>query len=666
LRKRGNQSGYGTRQHGKTPVTVFYNLTLAPIRHTVHIFALFSALLLPHPCHAAQNELTRQSIDLILDEKWEKARETVTTSHDRSLYDFYEWALYRSDATGLPFNRIASFIQKHPDWPNQRSLLASAEKNMNSALGSSQIMDWFTLHPPVTGEGMLKLLSAAEAPPDKSRFMRVIITSWPHATISLTDQNRLFDLAGKAIPLSSHDERLDVLLGKNQYSLARALAKKIGNGYPELIEARIALIEKKTGASTLVARIPKHLLNNPGLMLNRITWRRAADDTQGAIALTNTLPASISPSLAAALWKERSILVRRMIEEKNFQKAYSLAAHHSFSTPVERAEAEWLSGWIALRFLKNPENAQTHFQTMYGNVETAISKARGAYWLARAAHDLGQSKIEENWYQIAANYPHTYYGQLALKHLGRKASYPALPLTTPADMAKITNSTLLHMADILHDTGHETLSGTFIQAKTDSLKTPSEFLALALHMKKRGDITGAYLVAKKASWKNFYIGDTALPDLSTLMATVTTDKALVHGVIRQESQFDPEARSPSGALGLMQLMPPTARETAQKLGINHQTPWLTSKPSHNITLGAAYLQRLLTRFDNSYPLAIAAYNAGPRRVDEWLTQFGDPRAGQVDWVDWIELIPVAETRNYVQRVTEGTILYRDHLPRSTY
>ncbi|MEK7801011.1 MAG: lytic transglycosylase domain-containing protein, partial [Pseudomonadota bacterium] len=156
------------------------------------------------------------------------------------------------------------------------------------------------------------------------------------------------------------------------------------------------------------------------------------------------------------------------------------------------------------------------------------------------------------------------------------------------------------------------------------------------------------------------------PSLLEIMPDVDTDKALLHGIIRQESQFDTNATSPSGALGLAQLMPATAKEIAEQNGLDYNKDWLTERPSYNIRISSAYIDKLLTRFGGSYPLAIAAYNAGPRRVSEWLEEYGDPRIGKVDWIDWLEMIPVAETRNYVQRVTEGVVLYREAAGMKSY
>lgn len=186
-------------------------------------------------------------------------------------------------------------------------------------------------------------------------------------------------------------------------------------------------------------------------------------------------------------------------------------------------------------------------------------------------------------------------------------------------------------------------------------------MAAADKLSRNQDKTGAFRIAKAASWKNIYLGQYTYPTLENNMRQISGSHALYHAIIRQESQFDPEARSPSGALGLMQLMPPTAKETAGKLGIPHQTGWLTTRPDHNILLGTTYIKSLLDRFDGNYILAIAGYNAGPNRVSGWVKEFGDPRESKTDWIDWVEIIPVSETRNYVQRVMENYFIYNEYI-----
>lgn len=604
----------------------------------------------------ASNEAT---IRLILTDDWNQARNNVMRSGNPALYKFYEWALYRKNLTNLPYDRIISFINQNPSWPDQDELLATAERNMPQNLSSTEVLNWFQKHPPITGEGIERLIHAGMS--SGISVSPLIDSSWPKANMGTKTQNDILTQYGRLISLKSHMARLDNLLKNESYTLSRSLAKSLGNGYPQLVEARVALQEGRRDGEELIYNIPQSLQNNSGLLFERVKLLRKNNDNVAAASLLDRLSQTPNITLPEDLWKERNILVRRLIEDKNYPRAYQLASRHGLTNGSEFAEAEWLSGWLALRFLNKPDIAYQHFTRMYAKVETAISKARASYWAARAAEAKGKIAESKPWFYQATTYPHTYYGQIALKHQKIKAPHLIPAQATQIISNSITSSDLVQVSVLLHQAGYESLSVKFINAKLETIKSDGEYQAFATYLKRLGDMSGAYRVAKRASWKNIFLGETSYPSLMNWVEDVNVDPALAHAIIRQESQFDKDAKSPAGALGLMQLMPATAREVAKKRGWEHQTAWLTSRPDHNILLGSTYLNELLKKFNGSYPLAIAAYNAGPTRVNGWLKAFGDPRNGDVNWIDWLELIPISETRNYVQRVTEGIVTYRDHL-----
>ncbi len=617
-------------------------------------FLAGALLLIPVAAHAAPE----RAVQLILDEKWAAARSEVVQSGNPVLIKLYEWNLYRDNQDNLPYDQVVDFIQKNPTWPDQKKLLGTAERTMPDNLAPSQVIQWFYLHPAVTGKGIDRLLQAGQA--TGQSVIPLANDAWPAASMSQKTQTEIMQRYGRVLSINAHLARLDYLMKAESYTLARSLGESLGGGYPKLVEARIALVTGKSNARDAMNAVPQNLANTGGFVLDRIRWLRKNNDNVAAANLLDTASHTDKMTFPEDWWKERNILVRRLIEDKNYSKAYHLASQHQTSEGPEFADAEWMSGWLALRFLNRPDLAMQHFTRMYGSVDTAISKARGAYWAGRTADAL-KKPTATAWYQDAASYPHTYYGQVARTHLHLPAPNLTAAQASTADQAKIQSSDLVQVAALLYQTGHESLSAKFVSAEMDHINTAGEFQALATYLKKLGDTSGAYRVAKRASWKNIFLGDTAYPSLMKWIGNLNIDPALAHGIIRQESQFDPTAESPVGAKGLMQLMPATAKEIAQKRGWDHQTDWLVTRPDYNILLGSAYLNDLLERFNGSYPLAIAAYNAGPSRVKGWLDAFGDPRTGRINWIDWLELIPVSETRNYVQRVTEGIVTYRDHL-----
>jgi len=594
---------------------------------------------------------------------WTKARGLVQSSRDPSLVTMYEWLLYRENFTGLPFARIENFLRHHPHWPDQDEVQATAERNMPADYPATAVMEWFQAYPPVTGAGLKRYLDILRSMGQNDRIKAVLMSSWPEAIMKQNEQAGILQAYQSFLTPDMNRRRLDYLLFHDDEGAGRALAAMMGNGYVQLAEARIALSNNSKNAPTLVERVPATLVRDPGLLYERLRWRTKAKQDDGAIAILNSQPPATQITNLEDWWKQRNILVRRKIEAHDYKAAYKLASMHDQMEGPEYADAEWISGWLALRFLNQPQKAYTHFNAMYGRVKTSISRGRAAYWAGRAADAMNQKEQAINWYKIAAQNPKVYYGQLAALQLPEalRAYRPANVTATPADQAKMASDDLVRGIRLANDAGLDGLRRKLINAKVDTLDTPSEFKAFAEVMTTMGLRHEAVRVAKKASGQNIYLDAESYPKLTSKFAGVSVDMALAHAVMRQESEFDQNARSPAGAMGLMQLMPRTAAEVAKRKGWAHQSGWLTSRPEHNILLGSAYLNTLLNSFGGSYPLVLAAYNAGGGRVNQWLREVGDPRRGQIDWVDWIELIPVYETRNYVQRVMESYVVYHDYM-----
>lgn len=604
---------------------------------------------------AALREMTRSN--------WAAARTMVQRSKDQTLVTMYEWMLYRENFSGLPFDRIASFVQKHPQWPEQDEILATAERNMPGDYAPAAVIAWFEVHPPVSGIGLQRYLSALIMIGQHEKIRTVLQDRWPFVVARSDVQAQIMKTYGPYITAETHRRRLDELLFHDDESGARSYAGLLGADYQKLAEARIALANGSRNAASLVARVPAKLSRDPGLQFERLRWRRKNDEDAGALAILNAQPPIEQLSNPEDWWKERNIVVRRYIEDGNYKAAYNLAAAHNQMDGPEYADAEWLCGWLQLRFLNNPTKAYGHFSDMYGRVKTAISKGRAAYWAGRAAEAMGQNEQATNWYKIAAQQPKVYYGQLAALKLpvALRTYRPVTVTATPADRARIANDELVRAIKLAHTAGLDQLRRKLINAKADIIKNPADFKAFAETLSGMGLRNEGVRVAKKAAGQNIFLDIEAYPRLTRYFANLDVDEALAHSVIRQESEFDQYARSPSGALGLMQLMPSTARWLAKKKGWAHQDGWLTTRPEHNVLLGSAYLNNLLATYNGSYPLALAAYNAGGGRVNQWLKANGDPRAGRVDWVDWIELIPIYETRNYVQRVMESYVVYNEYM-----
>lgn len=555
---------------------------------------------------------------------------------------------------------VGQFIRKNPDWPKAATLRANIEKYMPESASPQSIISWYDDYKPKSARGTDMYLQALRDTGQIPKMRLFLQDWWANTPLARGDQKFLFKKYSTYLTLDAHKKRLDTLLFSKQYTNARAVASVLRRGYPELVEARIALAEGKSGVTGLISKTPKRLLSDPGLQYERLRWRRKKDMNMRAIEI---LQAPIDTSRIhnrKSWWRERHILIRRLLEKQQYDTAYLLVSKHVQTEGLAFAQAEWLAGWLSLQFLDEPKRAFIHFEKLYQGVKSPISKARAAYWGGRAAQAVGRADVANPWYSAAAQFQITFYGQLAAKELSLDGKLPHKPppILTTIDKKILRQNDLVRTVELFHKAGQRKTAKSFLGAYSKTLNTAKEFRFAAEFAADLGYYNNGIRIAKNATKRGMFLTAQSYPLITDRLRGVKTEWSLVHGLIRQESAFDFDAKSRVGARGLMQLMPATAREVAKKNGISHNTDWLTSRPNHNIVLGSLYLKQMLNRFDGYYPMAIAAYNAGPGRVDKWIKTYGDPRKGDINLVDWVELLPIYETRNYVQRVLEATYVYR--------
>lgn len=597
--------------------------------------------------------------------KWDLARRKFAESGDPLANRIFLWLLFtqtnQKNWDVAQFAALSRFIRQNPTWPSITKLKTLAETIMPANISGQEVLSWYKDYPPQTGKGMSRYMDALIEQGRQNEAKKFLINWWANTLTSREEQKMMFQKYKPYLTIEAHKKRFDALLLDGRNDTARAIADVLGQGYPELAAARIALAEQNKNASALVSRVPRNLQNDPGLLYERLRWRRKNNLDAQAIEILNNAPNPAHIQNPESWWEERNIITRRLMEAGDFKAAYRLVNSHGLREGTPYAEAEWLAGWLALRFMNKPDEAYDHFSSMYEKVETPISKARGAYWIGRAADAQKQKDLAKSWYKKAAAYQTVYYGQLAGGILQMTDHLPkvAPPVLTDKDKKIYNSNDLIQAARLFHDAGLQQESGRFMECFLAADESPKAYRFSAEMAAQMGQYFDAVRIAKKATQKGLFLTAQSYPTITKWVKQINTvEWALVHAVIRQESMFDYNALSPAGARGLMQIMPATAREVSNKLKVNHSDSWLTSRPDHNILLGTTYMSRLLSHFNDSYPLAIAAYNAGPGRVDQWIEKFGDPRTGEIDMVDWIELIPYSETRNYVQRVMEGVYVYR--------
>ncbi len=591
---------------------------------------------------------------------WTQAQAIMNRSSDMAAKETVNWYAYSKGVSNKSFQEMANFIDTHQDWPYMDQIQRHAEDRIGGQ-SAGLLIGFFDRHEPLTGKGMESYLQALSQQGQTTKLQKIINAWWPAANLSRDDQRSLYQGYGRYIKTASHKARLNYLLDKGWYDSASGIAGVLEGGYPALVRAREALRQQSRNASSSLNTVPRSLIDDEGLLFDRLQWRRRKDLNQGAIEILAKAPPANQMQNPAAWWKERHIIVRRLIEEKKYQQAYRLASAHKQTEGFPLLQAEWVSGWLALEFVNEPWKAFEHFEKLYKSAETPISKARGAYWAGRASEKLDHREIAVEWYQVAARYPEVFYGQLAAEKSGVKRhinfSNNIKPVLPP--QYKHQEQAAIWM----NEAGLKNEADAFLLRLSMEVQTPNAYKYLATLAERMGKDYMAIKIAQSLQKeKDVTLYDVLYPNRAPDLKNVTNvEWAFAHAIMRQESRFDQNAISHAGARGLMQLMPATAQEVASRRGITHQTGWLTAKPAHNITLGSTYLRQMLDRFGGNYAMAAAAYNAGPGRVDRWIKEFGDPRRGQVDLINWIEQIPIYETRNYVQRVLEGVDVYRDRL-----
>lgn len=621
------------------------------------------------------SEAASQTVQALEKENWKQAWHHASASGEPLLKKLYYWYVFQERNGEGSFVDLARFIRQNPSWPGQESLRTALEYRIRGDSDAGQVIRWFEEYPPLTAKGVDYYAQALIRLRRMDALESMLSDWWAGTLMSRDDQIFIYGRYRQYIPVEAHRRRFDKLLFNRRYTNARAVAKVLGHGYPALAEARIALAEQKNGVDGLIDRVPAHLKDDPGLAYERLRWRRRKGLDLNAIEILRNPPPIEKIANLEDWWRERHILIRRMLEKGRYEGAYLLAESHKQKEGFAYAQAEWLAGWLALEYMNRPQEALERFVALSQNVSTPVSLARAYYWAGKAEEALNRHNKGQPYFDKAVQYQTVFYGQLAGKQqdMRQALSYARPPQLSPADISRYDANEMTRLSMLYYRAGLKKQAIGFLNhfvRYENSAKAYRYSLDVASYMKRYNDVIR---LAKEATRKGFFITLQSYPKASQYVSqrNRSVELALVYSLIRQESQFDVDAHSPVGALGLMQLMPGTAKLVARSEGSQYVKGWLTSRPEYNVKLGSRYLHDLLRRYDGDYVMAIAAYNAGPGRVDRWITQFGDPRRGEISYISWIELMPIYETRNYVQRVLEGLYVYRlllgkDNLARTKF
>jgi len=612
-----------------------------------------------------ERALLTRMVDQAKDKKWVSARDAARKVRDPAALEAYEWLRLRQPGID-DFERMAKWVEAHPDWPSQAKIQVQGEYALDGGgARDSRVIRFFDRFAPKTGVAATRYALALKNAGRVTDARKVASDAWLTKNLSASDERQLLSVFGPTLrPL--HDERLDALIWKSYLTDAERHLSRVSGDLRKLGEARVALMRGSGNVDGLVKRVPAALKDDPGLSYARMVWRKKKGLTASSEAMM--LEASATGRLGEpGRWAdERQIFVRGALKDGDHRRAYALAAGNALSEGVDFAELEWLSGWLALRKLNEPQKALGHFTRLYEGVVTPVSRSRAAFWAGEASAKLGRTEEAIRWHGRAAEYPSAFYGQLSAKRLHGNLSH-GVPARIEARRGPCVTDRAVDVGSALAAGGAIVQARLFFYNALEKCGTPNEAKALGLHAEGLGAFRISVGIGSKLRRKAIFIPEISHPILSLprqgCKGEDAPERALTLAVARQESGFDPKARSRSGARGVMQVMPGTAKITARAAGVSYDLSRLSSERDYNARIGQCYLAQLLERFDGSYPLAVAGYNAGPGRVSRWLKEFGDPRTGEIDLIDWIERIPFRETRNYVQRVLEGMNIYRARLAR---
>ena len=574
------------------------------------------------------------------------------------------WAEIDSAGTMMSFFELDGDARTLSGWPRASRRRAVTEKAVETAaVPPKQVIDWFAVEPPETPQGAMALAAAYQSQGRAADAKALIRTWWREHIFEADEQAQMRARFSAFLTPDDDDARLSALLYGTQGPAARAMLDLVTPDQRALGEARIALRADRNDAPQLVEMVPASLQSDPGLAFDRARYYRKRDLDVVAVSYLKNFPTALpdNPEAQSFIWTERRALMNAALRSGDMKGAYAAVSNTGLKSGTDYAEAEFFAGWLALDKLHDPADAAAHFAKLQADVTSPISASRAYYWRGQAAAALGDTQGADAFWRQGAQYYTAFYGQLSAEKIGQRTlAIGADPTPTAEDRAAFEARDLVHAARLLADADEHQDFRAFVMAAGEQMSSAAELALLVDMARLNGDEDLSMRVVRGAAQRGIYLPDRGYPVLATPQSFGSAEPAFMLSIARQESNFDPNARSGSGALGLMQLMPTTAAIMARKTGVDYSAGMLR-EPDYNLRLGGYYLGQLVDDFGGSYAMASAAYNAGPGRPSTWVGYCGDPRGGATDPVDFIECIPFSETRNYVMRTMETMEVYRARL-----
>lgn len=631
----------------------------------LRLFPLMVALLLPPAGMAQEHRAPRplaSAFDAMAGDRWERAA-ALAARDGPAAARLIEWFRLR-DGQGTP-DEILAFLRRNGHWPGLDYLREESEKIMAVAT-TGQVLEFFDGFPPQTGTGALAYGRALVAAGRQDQARDMLVHMW--RTLDLTtEEHHAFLNAHAGLLAPHHAERLDMALWRGLQDVELMLPL-VPEEMQELAGLRRDLDAGKSGAEASVAALTQEQRADPGLnhaRFNNFIRTNQSDKAIDLLVKQSRIEGGLGQPERWASW--RRWLGRSEMRSGNTQRAYDIVTLHQLKDGANYADLEWLAGYIALKYMEKADLAVHHFKRLQAAVSTPISLGRAGYWLGRAYEAAGNAQAAQKAYEQGAEYQTSFYGLLAAEKAGvppdpSLASDEVFPSWTQAGFRE---SDLREIGMLLLAMDRLSLAERFVVAMSEDLDhTELGQLSNMLEFKDQSHLQ--VMVAKAAATRGIVLHQSYYPVHPLVGLELPVPAELALAIARRESEFDPGVVSPAGAQGLMQLMPGTARDMAAEIGVAYDRHDVLNDWSYNARLGSAYLAGLVKRFDGNPVMMAAGYNAGPRRPDQWMEDFGDPRAGEMDIIDWIEHIPFRETRNYVMRVTESLPVYRARLGKKMH
>jgi soluble lytic murein transglycosylase len=602
----------------------------------------------------------RQAIDLMRQGKSAEATVVEQSIGDPVVHTLVEWVLLRHADSEARFDRYAAFIRDNPDWPGIPLLRRRAEGRLWQERRAGATVRDFLGGAPSGPLGRLALARALIGEGDRAAAERELRETWWSAELSAGLEAEVLDTFRDVLTRADHRVRMDWRLSAKDFAGAMRAARRLGDDEVAIVKACAGAEANSNKVGAPLDAVSSEARQDIGYTLCQIRWLRRHDDVAGAAKLMLAAPRRAQqPQDADEWWRERRALARKLLDLGEAETAYRIVREAIAPANVfYHAEFYFMAGWIALRFLGDPAAALAHFAHVDEGSANPIVLARAAYWRGRAAEAAGRPKEMRASYEAAAGYPTAYYGQLARAKLGLSTIELRPP---PSEQAQGVALELLRAVDIIYAIGERDFVVPFVADLAEHSNDDAALAALAQLTARHDDARATLIIGKTALGRGLALDRYAFPDIGVPPYSPIgpdLDRCVVYSVVRTESAFDQRDLSPAKAVGLMQVTPEAGRDTAKRFGVRYDWTRLVSDPVYNTQMGAAELAALLREYRGSYLMAFAAYNAGRGRVDKWVAQYGDPRDPTVDAVDWVERIPFAETRNYVQRVMENLQIYR--------